>query len=101
MLKTVQLEQQNKTNDPKQKGKEKTYRQKIIVDVVQPEQQNITNDLKQPGKEKTYKQKIMLDTVQPEQQNKTNDLKKTRERENIQAEDNAGHSVTRVPEQNK
>ena len=33
------------------------------------------NDLKQQGKEKTYKQKIMLYTVQLAQQNKTNDPK--------------------------
>ena len=48
-----QLEQQKKTNDLKQHGKEKTHRQKIMLDKVQPEQQNKTNDLKQHGKEKT------------------------------------------------
>ncbi len=41
-----------------------------MLDTVQPEKQDKTNDPKQQGKEKTYKQKIMLDTVQPEQQNK-------------------------------
>ena len=46
-----------------------------MLDIVQPEQQNKTNDLKQQGKEKTFKQKIMLETVPPEQQNKTYDLK--------------------------
>ena len=50
MLDTVQPEFQNKTNDPKQQGKEKTYKQKIILDTVQPEQQKKTNDLKQQGK---------------------------------------------------
>ena len=46
-----------------------------MLDTFQPEQQNKTFDQKQQGKEKTYKQKIMLDIVQPEQKNKTNDLK--------------------------
>ena len=46
-----------------------------MLDTVQPEQQNKTNDLKQQGKEKTYEQKIMQDTEQPQQQNKTYDLK--------------------------
>ncbi len=50
MLDTVQPEFQNKTNDPKQQGKEKTYKQKIMLDTVQPEQQKKTNDLKQQGK---------------------------------------------------
>ena len=53
MLDTVQPEQQNKTNDLKQQGKEKTYEQKIMLDTLQPEQQNKPNDLKQQGKEKT------------------------------------------------
>ena len=35
-----------------------------MLDTVQPVQQNKTNEPKQQGKEKTYKQKIMLDTVQ-------------------------------------
>ncbi len=48
---------------------------KIMLDTVQPEQQNKTNDLKEQGKEKSYRQKTMLDTVQPEQLNKTNDPK--------------------------
>ena len=72
-----------------------------MLDTVQPVQQNKTNEPKQQGKEKTYKQKIMLDRVQPEQQNKTNDPKKTRNRENIQAVDYAGHSANSVAEQNK
>ena len=72
-----------------------------MMDTVQPDQQNKTNDLEQQGKEKTYRQKIMLDTVQLEQQNKTNNSKTTRKRENIQAEDNSGQSATRVAEQNK
>ena len=42
MLETVQPEQPNKTNDPKQQGKEKTCREKIMLDTVQPEQQNKT-----------------------------------------------------------
>ena len=46
-----------------------------MLDTVQPEQQNKTNDLKQQGKEKTYEQKTMQDTEQPQQQNKTYDLK--------------------------
>ena len=46
MLDTVHPEQQNKTNDPKQQGKGKTYRQKIMFDTVQPEQQNKTIDPK-------------------------------------------------------
>ncbi len=37
--------------------------------------QNITNDLKEQGNEKTYKQKIMLDTEQPKQLDKTNNPK--------------------------
>ena len=70
------------------------------MDTFQPEQQNKTFDQKQQGKEKTYKQKIMLDTVQPEQQNKTSDLKQQGKRK-IQAEDNDGHSATREVEENK
>ena len=34
------------------------------MDTVQPELQNKPNDLKQFGKEKTFRQKIKLDTVQ-------------------------------------
>ena len=37
-----------------------------MLDRVQPEKQNKTNDPKQQAKEKTYKQKIMLETVNPE-----------------------------------
>ncbi len=51
-----------------------------MLDTVQPEKQNKTNDLKQQGKEKTYKKKITLDPVQAEQQNKTNDPKQKRNR---------------------
>ncbi len=47
----------------------------IMLDTFQPEQQNKTYDQKQQGKEKTDKLKLMLDIVQPEQKNKTNDLK--------------------------
>ena len=46
-----------------------------MLDTVQPEQQNKTNYPKQQGKGKTYKQKVMLDSVQPKQQKKTIDLK--------------------------
>ena len=66
MLDTVQPEQQNKTNDLKQQGKEKTYKQKIMQYTVQPEQQKKTNDLKEQGKGKTYMQKIILDSLQPQ-----------------------------------
>ena len=74
-----------------------------MMDTVQPDQQNKTNDLEQQGKEKTYRQKIMLDTVQLELQIKTNDpkQKEKRKRENIQAEVNSGHSAARVAEHNK
>ena len=41
-----------------------------MLDTFQPEQQNKTCDQKQQGKEKTYKQKIMLDIVQPQQKTK-------------------------------
>ena len=42
----------------------------------------------------------MLEPVQ--QQNRTKQMiRNNKERENIQAEDNAGHSAARVPEQNK
>ena len=40
-------------NDLNQQGKEKKYSQMIMLDTVQPVQQNKTNDLKQHGKEKT------------------------------------------------
>ena len=40
-----------------------------MLETVKPELQNKTYDRKQQGKEKTYKQNIMLDTVHPEQQN--------------------------------
>ena len=52
MLDTVQPEQQNKTNDPKQQGKEKIQRQKIMLDSVQPVQHNKTSDPKRQGKRK-------------------------------------------------
>ena len=52
MLDTVQPEKQNKTNDPKQQGKEKTQRQKIMLDSVQPVQHNKTSDPKRQGKRK-------------------------------------------------
>ncbi len=58
MLGTVQLEQQNKTNEPKQQGKEKTNKQKIMLDTVQPEKGNKTNDPKLQGIGKTFKYKI-------------------------------------------
>ena len=58
MLGTVQLEQQNKTNESKQQGKEKTNKQKIMLDTVQPEKGNKTNDPKLQGKGKTFKYKI-------------------------------------------
>ncbi len=71
------------------------------MEPVQQQKQNKTYDPKQQAKEKTFKHKIMLDTVQPEQQNKTNDSETTTKRENIQAEVNDVYSATRVAEQNK
>ena len=53
MLDTVQPEQQIKTNDPNQQGKEKTYKQSIMLVTVQPEKWKKTYDPKQLGKEKT------------------------------------------------
>ena len=82
------------------KKEKRKHKLKIMLDTVQREQQNKTNEPKQQGKEKTYRQKIMLNSVKPEQQEKKS-FETTRKRENIQVEDNAGHSATRVAEQNK
>ena len=57
MLDTVQPEQQNKTNYPKQQGKEKTFRQKIMLDTLQPVH-------KKYREEKRKKHKVMLDCSQ-------------------------------------
>ena len=72
-----------------------------MLDTVQPEQQNKTNDPKQQGKVKTYKQKIMLDKVQPEQQKEKKRSVTIRESENRQVEDNAVLSAARVAEEKK
>ena len=64
-----------------------------MLDTVEPEQQNKTYDPKPQGKEKTHKQKILLDIGQLEKQNKTNDPKQ-QENEKTQAEDNVGLSAT-------
>ena len=52
-----------KKKDLKQQVKEKTHKQKIMLDTVLPEQQNKKYDPKQHGKEKTYKKKLMQVTV--------------------------------------